>query len=949
MFFSELIPAAIVIAILYLLVSNARLKRRITALELNRSRDDGQVAADASTGGSEPELAGETAEPATDTQTPAPLLAPEGDIAAVLPGADVWSRTSKAPDEVSTTQTPAAPSKSVVFNREKIAALWVWLKENWFYAVSALSLALAGVFLVQYGNEQGLLPPLARVWAAIVFGITLIGAGEYVRRRFGDETNVATAYLPSTFSGAGVVTLFAGVLSARLLYGLISPEMTLICLIAVAVVALVLGWFYGPFLAAVGLIGAMIAPFLVGGESEIPEFLYGYFALVSILGLAIDTIRRWAWVSALALILGFSAGGLLYFGGAEPVGLVALAVALALAAFAIPVLRLFPNHSGSMVVQSLPRLRAKLGLPHAPWPEFSTFLAAGSMLAASVVAFIVALDSAQSNTLIGFWPIVIALAVLFAAVAVWSTNAPALADLAVLPIATLFVVISIQSTEGGAVWSAFQAARERLPEDPFPSAATAIMALGAMVSLFAVWRSFVDQSWRNYWGGLAVVIAPAVVVLLEVFWQPANVIGAYPWAWHGAAIAIAMMLLAERYGRRDGTDHLRSAMAILASLAMISFACVVLLSTTALTLSLAITVLAAAVMDRRFNLPLLSVFIQAGVLVIGYRLLIDPGLIWATEAPIFEVILAFGGAIAAFIAAHISLGSHPRAATKTMLESAILANAGVLVSVLITRWIDGLSYVDAIITNWSFSLNAMIWMCVAFAQFYRVRSGGALALLRKILGTLFGGVAAILLGLSVTVANPLIGWTGDVLGPVIFNTLLVAYLLPALLLGAAAKYLWPHRRKTALAMNVVAALLAILYIGLAIRHYWQGPDLSEFGTTQPELYSYTVALLFAGALLLYQSIARRAPGLRKAAMLVIAISVVKVFFIDISGLQGLTRVFSLLALGLSLAGLAWLNRWASARGDDPERPENDGATEAGDHGGNNEANNGDKGKENKEN
>ncbi|MDQ7072084.1 MAG: DUF2339 domain-containing protein [Rhodobacterales bacterium] len=90
-----------------------------------------------------------------------------------------------------------------------MAALWGWLKENWFYAVSALSLALAGVFLVQYGNEQGLLPPLARVWAALLFGIVLIGAGEYVRRRFGDETNVATAYLPSTFSGAGVVTLFA--------------------------------------------------------------------------------------------------------------------------------------------------------------------------------------------------------------------------------------------------------------------------------------------------------------------------------------------------------------------------------------------------------------------------------------------------------------------------------------------------------------------------------------------------------------------------------------------------------------------------------------------------------------------------------------------------------------------------------------------------------------------
>ena len=41
--------------------------------------------------------------------------------------------------------------------------------------------------------------------------------------------------------------------------------------------------------------------------------------------------------------------------------------------------------------------------------------------------------------------------------------------------------------------------------------------------------------------------------------------------------------------------------------------------------------------------------------------------------------------------------------------------------------------------------------------------------------------------------------------------------------------------------------------------------------------------------------------------------VAKVFLIDMSGLQGLLRVFSFLALGLSLAGLAWINRWMVAK------------------------------------
>ncbi|MBV6637917.1 MAG: DUF2339 domain-containing protein, partial [Mameliella sp.] len=54
-------------------------------------------------------------------------------------------------------------------------------------------------------------------------------------------------------------------------------------------------------------------------------------------------------------------------------------------------------------------------------------------------------------------------------------------------------------------------------------------------------------------------------------------------------------------------------------------------------------------------------------------------------------------------------------------------------------------------------------------------------------------------------------------------------------------------------------------------------------------------------------------GLRRAGVAVIALAVAKVFLIDISGLAGLVRVFSFLLLGLSLAGLAWVNRWAQTR------------------------------------
>ncbi len=47
--------------------------------------------------------------------------------------------------------------------------------------------------------------------------------------------------------------------------------------------------------------------------------------------------------------------------------------------------------------------------------------------------------------------------------------------------------------------------------------------------------------------------------------------------------------------------------------------------------------------------------------------------------------------------------------------------------------------------------------------------------------------------------------------------------------------------------------------------------------------------------------------MRRAAMAVIALVTAKVFLVDAAGFTCLTRVFSFLGPGLSLAGLVWLN------------------------------------------
>ena len=121
---------------------------------------------------------------------------------------------------------------------------------------------------------------------------------------------------------------------------------------------------------------------------------------------------------------------------------------------------------------------------------------------------------------------------------------------------------------------------------------------------------------------------------------------------HGAVLAAFMVFWAERFAKADGPEHrLRMSFFVLSVLASISFALVMILSLAALTVTLAVTVVAAAALDRQYNLAPMTLFIASGVVTLGYRLIADPGLGWAMDdATSFEFLLAYGGVLAALIA-----------------------------------------------------------------------------------------------------------------------------------------------------------------------------------------------------------------------------------------------------------------------------------------------------------
>lgn len=816
--------------------------------------------------------------------------------------------------------TAVTPPKAFVFTAEKSAALMGWVKENWFYAIAALSLALSGVFFVQYGIENGYLTPFWRVMSALGLGAGLIVAGEWIRRKSGDETDSHTVYLPSVFSGAGLVALFAGVLAARQMYGLIGAEMALVGLIAVSALAVVLGWFYGPLLAMVGIIGATAAPFLVGGSSDSGWLFYYYFAFIAVAGLLVDAIKRWAWVSALALIFTFAAAWLMFFMGAGGVHFLGFALIATVAAALIPPLKVWPQHGGAMVSMSLVRF----GGGSRTWPEFPTRLATGAFAAATLASAMVAVWALDATEV---WLVLLTLAVLMGMAVIWFKGAVALRDTVVLPpLAFLFVLVS-QSNFIGSLYLAFKAGRHRLPEAAPPWDVTIIVAMALVGSGLVYWRGFKEKEYRLIWAGGAALFAPLVLATLEIWWQPVAVLGQGLWAWHAMAVAIAMTALAVHVARLDGTDRRRAAIFALSAMVMISFALMVMLSQAALTLSIAVMVLLAALIDRQLDLKLLSVFVQVGGVITSYRLVVDPGVLWAHDAPLLEFIAAYGGAIGLFAITWVLLKARGRKAAIVVMESTVWTLSGIFASVALFRVFHGADNGHAV-----GGIFALIWLISAANQLYRLKIGGRMRWIRLGLAVVFGVVGLAALAVVVAVINPLVARYETVQGPPIFDTLMVAYLLPAALMGFVALKFEHLQRWLRIWLGGMAAALLALYVGLEIRRFWQGDMLAANGTTDGELYSYTIAMLLVSVGVLFYGFSKRSDLIRKAAIAGIGLTIAKVFLIDMSGLTGLIRVASFLGLGLSLAGLAWVNRqmmlqWdqgdASAEPDQalPEPPE----------------------------
>lgn len=813
-------------------------------------------------------------EPAADT--PAGAAGPRA--APATAASSAWDRAARRETASDPLAPPAPSSGSIPAGPGMAAALAGWMRENWIYPAAGAALVLAGLFLVQYAVEAGLLTPEARVVLALALGGGLVIAGEALRRR-----PAAGAILPAVLTGAGLVVAMAAVLAALHLYAMVGPGAALLALALLAFLAIALGWLHGPVLAALGLVAGSLAPFALGPGQGPPPALFGHFALLALAGLGIDAARRWGWVTWLSVLLPVAGAVALRLAGGDAAAFALALTVIAAAAMTLPFGRIAPVVEGARALSR-----------GAPEPGVRASFVASAALAAGAAV------------LVPGWAGPVALTSLAALAAVWAWRAPALADQMLLPVLALPAWVAWQVYEFGPVLIAHLAWRG--PEAGPPLQVTLLTGLAVLAGLAFLWRGEAEDPGRHApWTLAGLALPGAVLAALETFWQPARALGVPLWSAHALALAAGATALALRYAARDAGQGPRLGASAAMAFALVALALMLALGQAALTLALAVLMVAAAALDRRFDIPALSVFQLVALTALAWRLGLDPGLGWhLTDAPMPAALLALAATVAGPLAAlrlTRDLPAEPlRRHAALALETGLTGLAAVASGVAIARLVP-----DTLGTHAMLGLQATALLALAWAQGQRMALPEGRRL-RLGLAWLLGLAAAAVLALGLTLASPVVGeWplARPVAGWPLLNDLIPAYLLPGALLAWAGGRRW---------LQAAGWGLVAVWGGSAIRHLWQGPrlDLSR-GIAEGELYAYTFALLAAGAVLMWRALATARTDLRRLALALVGLAAAKAFLIDAAGLGGLLRAGAFLALGLALAGLAWLNGWAAAR------------------------------------
>ncbi|MGL5164950.1 MAG: DUF2339 domain-containing protein [Afipia sp.] len=783
-----------------------------------------------------------------------------------------------------TPETPGAPAAaSGPGLEERLGTRWVvW--------VGGLTLALGGVFLVKYSIEAGLLGPGTRVLLGGLFALALLATGEYARRKenLSSIAPLPMANIPAILTAAGTAVAFATVYASYALYGFLSPPVAFVLLGAVALGTLAAALLHGPALAGLGVIGAFVTPVLVSSDKPDYWALYIYIAIVTAAAFGLARIRLWRWLAVTTIVLG---AFWMLFDIARPhtlgpqafdiIASFALAALLVVAGFMFGPSaeqgRVEPVSSISLGVSLFGATALVLINNHAD-PAMIVF----TLLVAATFAIAWRAESATGA-------IAAAALFVFAVFAEWAIRANP--ELTVMP--------------GGAMPGIGTRADEGSINMHLMTAAGFGVAFGA-AGFLAQGRS-ISAIIPVIWAAAGVFTPLALLVALYA--RIAHLDRSIPFAIIAIALAGAFAAATELLTKRDARPGQMIATALFATgtLAALALAFTFALEKGWLTIALALMSLGTAWISMKRPIPFLRSLaaILTGIVVlrVGYEPRIAGNDVGTT--PIFNwLLLGYGIPAASFWLGSIFLRRRGDDAPLRSVEAAAILFTVLLAFTEIRHFINN----GDIYSASSSLVEVGLQVCVALAmaiglERLRVRTGSVIHNIGALLLTWFAGLA-ILFGLFF-IANPAI-WSIEITGTFI-NPLILGYAIPAIL-ALLLSYAVAGRRAAAYANTIAggALILALAYITLEIRHLYHGPYLNSFRTFDAEQYTYSVAWLVFGVVLLGIGLLLPSQRARLASAVMIAVTILKVFLIDMSNLTGAYRAFSFIGLGLVLVAIGWL-------------------------------------------
>jgi len=806
---------------------------------------------------------------------------PDSESQAVEPAPEASPVIETVSDPVPIQTAPPQDTKFDQLQRKFAANL----SDYWVFWLSGISLALGGLFLVRYGIEAGYLGPTTRVMAAICFGLALIGVAEWLRQKQGGD--VAWFDLPTTLAAAGIFSLFGGVLAGHVLYDLTNETVTFAALSLAALVAVGAGFLYGPMLSVIGVLGAYLAPFLL--KSGDPSFfLLVYFALVFAAALTIERYMQWIWLSAFAAGLAVVTGWLVaasvpltFEAHLYAVGLVALSCALpayGLVAWPqrhMPLKTLFTDVSHTYpavfaIVVSVVALGASLTFESAQDAEHLVTMCAALALVAWLVF---AMHQAEPLKWVALVAIVFAYLALFALDHDIGWRAGASVQDVLLATTTSGLVLY------GSLWRSERTDRPRIWYWT-----GALMPVGALV-----WIAGRDQSFRAE-EAFAAPEAWGVLALGHAF-----VLG-----------SLARIILSgTQRDRRFGADLFATG-----ALLSLGFAATLLLDDTYYAHAFAALGLAAAMLRKEFKFRvtrhLVWIFVTVGLLwLLTENTWALDRLSGADVTSVFDPILTHGtylAAVAIFAAAWRYC--EPRHLPRELVQFETATLVGLAAYCLV--WVDILLEDSGAQSFVSLASSAVMLFVLTAAGFYRLTGAQHMVVFRYVLSFGYGLVASILLGFSLSEA-PLATAGAQAAGTFPIDALTLSSLpiiLALVLIGSLEGFMRALNRW--FAWGPAAALGIYLVISL-VRWLWHGAVIDlEQGFLQPELYTYSVMLLLATGVLVWLTLARQSLQLKRYALALAGLTAAKVFLVDISGMNGLSRATIFMLLGAALGGIAWL-------------------------------------------